>query len=370
MIGEVLLAFFFTASAVQLLFWLLVFSRLARYRENAEPGPCSDAAPVSVVICARNEAENLRRHLPHFLNQNYRSYEVIVVNDNSSDDTGAVLLDFKVKSPILRVVTINEDTLPGKKAALTRGIAAASFEKILLSDADCWPSGPHWLSEMQQPLSGSVQIGLGYSPYVKRKGWLNLFVRYEAFYTSIQYLSFTLAGFPYMGVGRNLIYQKTLYDNVGGFKSHAHLASGDDDLFVNEAANTTNTKIVIKPTAFVYSIPKSSWRGYYMQKRRHLTTGVRYRPVHQLLLGALSLSHFLHYALGIGLLIGYPAWQPMIILLYWVRIGVVSTLCVIISRKLTDPALGRWAPLLDVIFVAYYLLFAPVLLIGKRDQWI
>lgn len=362
-----LLAGFFLATLTQLFFWLFFFARLIRYRPPARKEG-EEQPPVSVIICARNEAENLKRNLPLFLNQTYRSFEVIVVNDNSTDDTGRVLLEFQSKNTILRIVTLTRKTPPGKKAALSRGIDAARFDLVLLSDADCRPASEYWIRDMQAALENGKEIALGYSPYEKRKGLLNLFIRFEAFYTAIQYLSFAMAGLPYMGVGRNLIYRKSLYRRVGGFLRHAHMASGDDDLFVSEAASRTNTNVALRPTAWVYSRPKSSWKGYYSQKKRHLTTGIRYRPVHQMLLGALALSHAAHYALGAGLLV-YPVWLPVIITLYLVRIGVVSTCCVLISAKWNDPALGKWAPLLDVIFVGYYFLLAPVLLIGKRNQW-
>ncbi|MCB9295930.1 MAG: glycosyltransferase [Lewinellaceae bacterium] len=365
MTEDILLFLFLAATAIQLLYWLLAFSRLAFYRQP--PLPPGPPEPVSVIICARNEEKNLRRNLPYFLAQDYPEYEVIVVNDNSFDKTFDVLLDFQKKSPILRLIDVKVDTR-GKKAALSKGIKAAKFEILLLSDADCRPASPQWLNFMQAFIRDRAQIGLGYSPYFRGKGILNAFIRFETTYSAIQYLSFALMGLPYMGVGRNLCYRKSLFRGSGGFDSHAHIASGDDDLFINQVATRDNTRVILSPQAFVFSEPKSSWRGYYRQKSRHLTTGTRYRLVHQLALGLLSASHFGHYACGFALIL-YHSLELTVLLNYLARIGVASALYILIMRKLHDTSLIRWVPALDVLYAFSYLVFAPALFLKSKEKW-
>ena len=280
-----------------------------------------------------------------------------------------VVLDFQRKNPNLRLVNIHGiPTLPGKKAALTKGIEAAIYDLIILTDADCIPAGPNWISSMQSKFDNQVEIVLGFSPYISRPGFLNLFIRFEATFTAVQYLSFCLLGIPYMGVGRNLSYRRTLFYNTGAFSKHAHIASGDDDLFINEAAIRTNTKINLNPEAFIYSLPKSSWRGYYHQKTRHLSTGTSYKPVHQVMLGGYSLSHFLHYVLA-AVLLTMPELTSTVLLLILVRVGVVSLLYGLILKKLKAIKLIWWIPILDAIYVLYYVIFAPTFLIGKKNRW-
>ncbi|MCO6488708.1 MAG: glycosyltransferase [Phaeodactylibacter sp.] len=365
MTEDILLFLFLAATAIQLLYWLLAFSRLAFYRQP--PLPSGPPEPVSVIICARNEEKNLRRNLPYFLAQDYPEYEVIVVNDNSFDKTFDVLLDFQKKSPILRLIDVKVDTR-GKKAALSKGIKAAKFEILLLSDADCRPASPQWLNFMQAFIRDRAQIGLGYSPYFRGKGILNAFIRFETTYSAIQYLSFALMGLPYMGVGRNLCYRKSLFRGSGGFDSHAHIASGDDDLFINQVATRDNTRVILSPQAFVFSEPKSSWRGYYRQKSRHLTTGTRYRLVHQFALGLLSASHFGHYACGLALIL-FHSLELTVLLNYLARIGVASALYMLIMRKLHDTSLIRWVPALDVLYAFSYLVFAPALFLKPKEKW-
>lgn len=357
------------ATLVQLLFWGGVFGQLARYRVPAA-GAIGEQAPVSVVVCARDEAENLRKNLPLILSQNYRSFEIIAVNDHSEDKTWEVLLEFQESNPNFTAVNATGVTRPGKKAALSLGIEAAQYETVLLTDADCRPATDQWIELMQGALGGDIEIGLGYGPHLSTKGFLSTLTNFETVYTATQYLSFSLVGSPYMGVGRNLIYRKRLFHQVGGFQDHAHFASGDDDLFVNQIANARNTRIVLQPAAFVYSAPKTTWLGYYYQKSRHFTTGSRYRPVHQLALGALSSSHLGHYAALAALLCMSSIHTSATISLYLVRMVVVCIVYRSVLVKLRAPQLLLWTPLLDGLYILYYLLFAPALFTGsKHKRW-
>ena len=355
------------STITQLWFWGVCFHKVANYSPPNLPAQADEELPpASIIICARNEEDNLRRNLPLFLQQDYPTYEVIVVDDNSTDKTAEVVLEFQKKFSTLRLLTVRNKTSPGKKAALSLGIKQASFERLFLSDTDCRPVSRQWLRVMSRSLTGSTGIVLGYGPYLKRDGWLNRFIRFEAFYTAIQYLSFALAGHPYMGVGRNLAYHRSIFWQAKGFERHAHLTSGDDDLLVNQMAHAGNTTINLFPETRIYSDPATSWRGYYNQKRRHLSVGSHYRWQHQFALGALALSHFAFYALTILLLILLPDWWYILTLNYLVRIGVVLQVYQGAGKHLGEQDLLPLLPLLDVLYLVYYLVFALSLLTGSR----
>lgn len=357
------------ASLLQLWFWGVRFNLLARYQlPQLHTVPAEDLPPISIILCARNEADNLLRNLPYFLEQDYPKFEVLVINDNSSDKTVEVVLEFQKKYSILRLLSMEEETPPGKKAALSKGIQQSSFELLFLSDTDCQPISRQWLRVMQRSFHKDKQIVLGYGPYQKRSGWLNRFIRFEAFYTAIQYFSFALAGHPYMGVGRNLAYHRSVFWQANGFKNHAHLVSGDDDLLVNQVASGKNTTINLFPEGRVYSRPHTSWRGYYIQKRRHLSVGSHYRWQDQIALGALALSHFTFYVSTFLLLILLPEAWSYLTLNYLVRIGVVLLVSARASKHLGEQNLLPYLPLLDFFYLGYYFLFAPSLLTGSRIQ--
>lgn len=367
--NELLWYSFLFFTLVQLAYWLLLFSRLI-YFNNEKNKENNSFPPVSVIICAHNEAENLSRHLPYFLEQEYPTYELIIVNDYSSDNSSKILLDFQKKYTNLRVISLQgQKSYSGKKTALEAGIETAAFDILLLSDADCYPASPYWIKRMQSKIRGIITLGLGFSPYVKKPGFLNAFIRFETIQAAIQYLSLAVVGFPYMGVGRNLVYKKSLFHKAGGFEDHYDLASGDDDLFVNAIASKDNTTIILDPSSFVLSIPKSSFREFYYQKSRHLQTGKRYKPLHQLLLGGLSLSHFLHYLAGISLILFFPVHWPWVLAGYSLRM-VTMLICIRpILRRIQQTDLLPLIPLLDVSFVLYYIFLTPAMIFGNTNKW-
>lgn len=289
---------------VQLVFYFAVFRRLAFYNP-AKRSFSESKPPVSVIICAKNEYHNLVRFLPVILEQDYPEYEVIVVNDASDDDTFYLLRELKDKYARLKVVNIHENLnfFSGKKFPLSLGIKSAMYEQLLLADADCYPAGANWISSMQQAFTDKTEIVLGYGAYISQPGILNKLIRFDTLMVAMQYMGYALAGMPYMGVGRNLAYHRSLFYNSGGFIKHYKLISGDDDLFINQVANKYNTRVQPDKDAFTYSKPKQTFGSWFRQKRRHLTTGGFYKFKHKVVLGLFSLSQLLFFALLIILAI-------------------------------------------------------------------
>jgi cellulose synthase/poly-beta-1,6-N-acetylglucosamine synthase-like glycosyltransferase len=367
---HIILFVFFAATTVQLFYWLYFFSRLVFYKENStvqspQSTVRSHQFPVSVIICAHNEAHNLERHLDRILNQNYRSYEVLVVLHNSSDDSSNVLASLQSQFEQLCVIKCDDGRI-GKKHALAKGIEQAKHQVLLLTDADCVPASQDWITGMVAGMDENTRIVLGVAPYNEAPGPLNSFIRFEASYTAMQYLAFALAGFPYMGVGRNLAYRRELYESKGGFRKHGRIASGDDDLFINEVAQKGNVGIRLNPDTFTYSAPKSTWREYYRQKTRHFSTGKFYKLHHKLLLATLAMSHGLHY-LG-GLLVVLKISIIFALLGYTVRMCIVMALSSVILKRLRQENLWPWIPALDFALVLYYSVFAPAILMNNYTQ--
>ena len=235
--GEVIFYSFTTVTAIQLFYYTGFFGRIAFYKPKVKSK--SQNHPVSVIICARDEDENLARNLPGVLVQSYPStYEVVAINDNSLDDSKYILQELKKTFKSLHVVELTQEAvhISGKKYPLSIGIREAKHEVLLLTDADCVPASEHWITKMQDGYDDNIEIVLGYGAYHKKKGLLNKLIRFETFHTALQYLSYALAGMPYMGVGRNLSYKKSLFFKNKGFSSINNIPSGDDDLFINKAA--------------------------------------------------------------------------------------------------------------------------------------
>src|SRR5882762_7804843 len=263
---ETLYIVFCMITLIQLSYYGWFFRRLAFFTPNARDS--SQQHPVSVIICARDEATKLVTHLPGSLAQTYPStHEVIVVNHNSQDDTRFLLDELKKTFKGLHIVNLEQEAIgiPGKKYPLSMGIKEAKYEIVLLTDADCVPATEFWMQKMQDGYNNGIEVVLGYSPYTKKPGFLNKIIRFDTFHTAIQYLSYALAGLPYMGVGRNLSYKKELFFRNKGFSGINHLPGGDDDLFINKVANKGNTNIVIDPDTFTMSEPKKTFGEWFRQ---------------------------------------------------------------------------------------------------------
>jgi cellulose synthase/poly-beta-1,6-N-acetylglucosamine synthase-like glycosyltransferase len=353
---------------IQLFYFLFFFSRLSFYR--AKPKTTSQTHPVSVVICARDESANIALNLPGSLLQDYDStHEVIVVNDNSWDDSKYVLEALKKQYKQLEVVELTQEAkmIPGKKFPLSIGIKQAKYEIVLLTDADCVPASKNWIESMQSTYADQTEIVLGYGTFHKKSGMLNKLIRWETFHSALQYFSYALAGIPYMGVGRNLSYKKIIFFRHKGFSAHNNIPGGDDDLFINSAANRHNTKINIDKDSFTLSKPADTWKQWTTQKKRHYTTGKFYKPLHKCLLGLYALSHFLFYPLLILSCIFYN-WQYAL-LVFSARLLIQAIVYGKTLQKLGEKDLFPLFLFFDVWMFFYYFIFAPSLVRKPKPTW-
>ena len=236
---------------------------------NSSPTEKSEFFPLSLIVCAKNEAENLKTHIPFWLDQEYPDFEIILINDASTDNSLEIMETFAKKHSCIKIVDVenNEAFWGSKKYALTLGIKKAINERMVFTDADCKPVSSNWLKEMSSKFTKEKQLVLGFGSYQKSSGLLNKIIRFETLLTAIQYFSYAKAGIPYMGVGRNLGYTKKLFFDANGFSSHIKIPSGDDDLFVNQVATKKNTALCFSKDSFTNSIQKKLGRDGFFRKK-------------------------------------------------------------------------------------------------------
>lgn len=314
---SIIFIIFCSAVLIQLLFLMRFSWRLLLHKRRDE---LKDLPPVSVVVCARNEEDNLFKNLPKVLHQDYPEFEVIVVNDQSVDDSRHIIRAFQERYPFLRHVELerNKHRKFGKKVPLTVGIKGTKHEHLLMIDADCYPDSNQWIRKMMRNYVPGKEIVLGYGPYEKKKGFLNKLIRFDTANIAATYLSFAKSKRPYMGVGRNLSYLKSTFFKVDGFKKHYHIQSGDDDLFMQDAATRKNVAIEIDPETFVYSHPKESFKEWVKQKQRHFTTAAKYRLINKVFLGIFPASMILMLLSFIILMISFE-WKLFVLGIFLVR---------------------------------------------------
>jgi len=339
------------AASVQLFYYLRFYTATLTFRHPESDG---NFPPVSVIICARNEAENLKKFLPAVLEQDYPSYEVIVINDCSEDDSYKILGEFLLKYPHLKVSTLTKDPrFPhSKKFAQFIGIKAASHEILMFTDADCYPVTDKWIKTMISGFKPGKEFVLGYGGYIKSKGLLNLYQRYETLFIAMQYMGMAIRGIPYMGVGRNMAYLKDVFMRNKGYGNYLHITSGDDDLFVNENAKPSTVSVEFRPAAHTRSVPTSGMTEWVKRKLRHLSTARFYKPVHKILLTVEPLSRMIFYILFIYLVSAGYLWQEVIIL-FIVRFLVTYIIFFLNSKKFEEKGLLPFFLIFD--------LFSPVI---------
>ncbi|MDD3078624.1 MAG: glycosyltransferase [Paludibacter sp.] len=281
LVEQIILCVLVVAFIYELSFYLVYIRGVIRYRNKIKKKIVTfpvEQPPVSIIISARDEVENLRKFLPFVLNQEYPDFEVIVINDGSSDETADLLDHLKKEYSRLRTTFVPSGTknISTKKLALTLGIKAAQNDWLLFTDADCMPEDKCWIARMARNFTQGTEFVLGYGAYFNKKGFVNKLITYDTLFIALQYLGFALKGKPYMGVGRNMAYRKEVFFRQNGFASTLHLRSGDDDLMVNKAANEFNTKVEIAPDSITWSEPNKHFKDWYYQKERHLSVSSYY----------------------------------------------------------------------------------------------
>ncbi len=332
-------------------------------------GPHQDE-PVSVIICARNEDDNLTEFLPKVLSQDYPNFEVVVVNDCSWDNTENVIDEFAKIFPNLKKANIKEDAYykHGKKFAMLVGIKAAAHNRLVFTDADCYPNSEQWLRQMVNGFTQNKEIVLGYGAYEKKGSFLNRLIRFDTFTIAVQYLSAAIKGKAYMGVGRNLAYTKELFFKEKGFSKHYHIQSGDDDLFVNNAANANNVNISLSAESITYSKPKLSFKDWRIQKARHLTTAPLYNSESMLKLMFNYASLYLFY-LSLLLLLMSPKTLLLLPILFILK-G-ISQIIVLnkAAQKLNEKDLLWAGVILEPVLLIIYPIFHMTKLFYKPNKW-
>lgn len=285
--------------------------------------------PVSVVMTAQNDAEKLRSNLLYILEQDYPTFEVVVVDYRSADDTKFVLQMLSQSYPHLKVVRLDADAngYQGKKYPFSIGIKSAQYDLLLLTDPECMPKDITdfcWIREMVSGYANdATSIVLGYCGIQPKKSPFNWLQQYDNMEYSVEYLGAAIHGRPFTGNGRNLSYKRSLFMKQGGFIYHYHVPDGADDMFVNQNATRRNTAAVLSDGSFTMVEPQrtvSDWHNYRKHRRathRYYRLGLKInrlmRPLSVLLFylsAALLLvgGHFPWQVLA-GLVVLKLAWQ-------------------------------------------------------------
>jgi glycosyltransferase involved in cell wall biosynthesis len=369
MILEILFIIFCISSFVAILLNILSLFKLAKYKTKEHILDIEDK-PVSIVVCAHNEIENLKVLLPKLLAQAYVDFEVIIVDDRSTDGSYEYLLEEQSKHANMKMVRVEwtPDHVNEKKYALTLGIKGAKNDLLVFTDADCEPISYNWLKKMVSQFNGKTDFVLGFSYYREHPGFLNKFIRHETLQTALLYVTMALLGLPYMGVGRNIGYKRSFFLSKKGFNKILKVTGGDDDLFVNRYSTSKNTTVVLDPESVILSEPKNSLGEFITQKIRHISVSKLYKFKHKLLIGVISISKILFWITGLSLII--PTYNIywtaglfsiQLLLLLWVYDRFTKVL------KVKYEIWSLW--FMDFVYISYLILFSLRAFTARRIKW-
>lgn len=280
-----ILSFLLFLCLFYLFYCLLIWISLSKLCQNVLPAA---DLPISIVVAAKNEERNIPELLRAVECQNYPKdmFEIIIVDDHSSDNTRRISENYCSVQSNLRVLTSENKSLPGKKGALDVGIKHARHQYILITDADCIPQR-EWLSAFAKEFNNGFQVLFGIAPFYQRRNFITGISCFENLRSSI--LTFSAAGLklPYSAAARSFGFTKSAFESVNGYNGTLQTMSGDDDLFIREAAKK-KLKIgtVTAEDSKVYSEAKKTLKSYIAQKARHTSTANYYLFQHQVLLGS------------------------------------------------------------------------------------
>ncbi len=356
----VLTLIFILCAIAQGIVWIFLIEPVVKSQDQLT----TKNSGVSVIIAAKNEASALAQNLPLVLDQEYHEFEVIVVDDHSTDQTLKVLSAFKNKfSGQLVVLSLPEGT-NGKKKAIQAGLAASRFQDLLLTDADCRPLTSHWIASMTASLTERKKIVLGASPVIPAAGFASHFHAFDVIYITVLYMSMASKGMPYMGVGRNIAYRKEIFHCLPGH--YFEESSGDDDLLVNHAATRENTTTAACPSAMTTSPAVPNWKTFLRQKIRHFSVSYHYKIAHKILLTLIALSHWLF--LFTAILLVFTPWIWIVLTLYVLRIFIIYFKTLHAFRQISQP-LPLLVPIFDLMYLPYYPLTFLLMIRRPGYKW-
>ncbi|MBP6001583.1 MAG: glycosyltransferase [Flavobacterium sp.] len=364
----IILLVFIGITLLQLVYYVFIFGSFSfAKKQNISP----KKLPISIIICAKNEEENIKKYFPLIVSQNYPDYEIVLIDDASSDETLELFESYEKQYANVKLVKVqnNEAFWGNKKFALTLGIKAAKNEYLVFTDADCYPVSTDWLLQISSQFTKEKTIVLGYGAYEKVKNsFLNKIIRFDALLTAIQYFSWAKLGKPYMGIGRNLAYKKSEFFNVRGFMDHMKVRAGDDDLFINQAATASNTEILFSANSFTYTEAKSNFKDWVQQKRRNTATTHFYKGFDKFQLGLFLFSQISFFLLAIVLLLFQYQWiviTSILVFRYiftWITLGYAAA-------KLKEKDVLYWYPLIELIVIFTQLNVFVKNIISKPIHW-
>lgn len=378
---KAILIVFVVTLFIQLFYYLHYYNGIIRYNRKIKKNLInytSSKPAVSIIVCANNEVENLSMNLPKLLEQNYPSYEVIVVNDGSTEESCNLLKQLVKKYPNLHHTFLPREAkyTNRKKMCLNIGIKAAHNEQLIIVDADCEPESNAWLSYIMRNYTSEVDLVLGFSDFREKKGFLNKLIGYENLLSTMQFMGFALKGRVIKGNGHNISYKKSIVVKNKAVSSHLRLEYGDDDLLVQEISTAKNVRIEFSPDSVIHANRKISFKNYLYDKEKKLMTQEQYKKSLKALLYIDKISNLAYKIILIGLLSYSLVSTDRLLLLITFSIFFIkaTTHSIVVNKTakiLREKNFYLTSLLIEFIkpFISLYVLIKKSMSKNKKNTW-
>jgi len=233
---------------------------------------------ASIIICGRNEELRISPLLESLERIDYpiENYEVILVDDSSTDNTQQIMQSFVEKHQNWRYLRHDKSrkAYKGKKGALDFGIQNSQFDIIIATDADCIVQ-PDWLKSMLSYFDGNVAMVQGYSPVTNRQDSLSIYQQFDTLAEGVTAASSMYFDNPTHANARNFAFRKSVYNEVGGFSKISHVDTGDDFYLAKLINKETDYKFCYNPDeeAFIFTDEVENLKDYWHQQLRRNSKG-------------------------------------------------------------------------------------------------
>ncbi len=342
-------------------FILLIEINLISNQKN----PPKSNLNFSIIIAAKNEEENLPALINSLNGLNYpkEKFEIVMVDDNSSDNTFNTAKKLTINFENFTVYKVKEKKLLGKKGALTFGISKAKNPYIMITDADCLPN-PDWLNIYSGAFSKGYDFIFGISPFKQNNFLVNKISCFENLRNSILTFAASKLGIPYSASARNFGFRKSAFQKIDGYKNTVETLSGDDDLLLREAVkNGFKIGAIISKDALVISSAKNAFKEYFIQKSRHTKTSLHYLLRHKIFLGV---WHIINIFFLVSIFLSFI--NSVFIWLFILKILIDTTVILMVQKKFNYKF-----KFFEIVYLQiFYELFLIVNFLGaifRKEQW-
>lgn len=374
---------------IQILYLFLLY-KVKRIASPLTTNQSPNLPPLSVVIPTSNQDFLLKKNLPLILEQDYPDFEVVVVDDNSTDETADILQQLQARYPRLRTTFVPPTSrrISHHKLALTLGIKATTNDWLVFTEADCHPATSGWLRSLAaqlSPLTTNSSAVVGYTGYDRSRGLSAALRGYDTLLRGLRLLGLASHGKAHMAYGTNLLYRRDIFfGDAKGYSRHLNLERGDDDIFVNENIRPAHIRAAVSPDAVV-RCADTSRRHWRLERLSRIATRRYLRGIRPLTLGFDTLSRVLYILFTIAaIVLSLPAVHRSLLgdqsSVWWLVIGIVALLWLIryvlswivwnrSSRALGERSFGPALPLLEALHPLWELALRIQYLFSSKQRY-